>query len=72
MANQAADEYSEYPVLGGTEGDPSGEAAVFLAVCPWSAMTYTWMLAPMAASAVRRRARRRREIRALERTFARV
>jgi hypothetical protein len=54
-------------------GDGSYERQLFLlAACPWLAMSYAGVPLAMVALAIRRAVRRRLEVGALERAFART
>jgi hypothetical protein len=52
--------------------NPYAQHPFVLAACPLTAMSYAWFPVAMVMSAIRRAARRRLEVRALERAFART
>jgi hypothetical protein len=72
MGGQKRDRISGHLVPPATADDYRAEHPFFLAACPLSAMSYAWVPLAMVTSAIRRAARRRVEIRALERAFART
>jgi hypothetical protein len=69
MLNESGDWYSDDPLPSFTSGNSYGDPPLILAACPWAATSYT---VAIALSAIRRSLRRRSEIRALERAFARA
>jgi len=70
MDGQKRDRIPGRPVPPATVGDPWARHPLFLATCPLSGMSYAWIPLAMVTSAIRRAARRRLEVRALERAFA--
>jgi hypothetical protein len=70
MDGQKGDRIPGRLVLPATADDYWAEHPFFLAACPLSAMSYAWVPLAMVTSAIRRAARRRLEVRALERAFA--
>jgi hypothetical protein len=69
MFNEQGDRDSDDPLPPFTSGNSYGDPPLILAACPWAATSYA---VTIVASAIRRRLRRRSEIRALERAFART
>jgi hypothetical protein len=69
MLNESRDRYSDDPPPPFTSGNSYGDPSLICAACPWAATSYT---VAIALSAIRRSLRRRSEIRALEKAFART
>jgi hypothetical protein len=72
MDPQRGDWISGHLVPPAGADNPYAQHPFVLAACPLTAMSYAWFPVAMAVSAIRRAARRRLEVRALERAFART
>jgi hypothetical protein len=72
MDNEPGDRYSDHLPPPSTAGNSQGDPPLLFAACLLSSMSYTGVLVTMVASAIRRGVRRRSEVRALERAFART